>query len=259
LQHHTAIKITFLGTGTSSGVPLIGCNCTQCTSVNKKDKRLRTSIKIESSTTTIVIDTTPDFRYQMLRTKTIKLDACVFTHPHKDHLGGLDDVRAYNFFSNQPMPLYANSFTAEAIKKELYYAFSDKQYPGVPKLQLHEFNDECFTIGDITLQPIKVWHLNMPVVGFRIGDFTYITDANKIEEQELQKIVGSKILVLNALRRQPHISHFTLQEAIDLSIQLKIPEVYFTHISHQLGLHDEVNDELPSHIQLAYDGLTLEV
>lgn len=253
------IKVTFLGTGTSSGVPLIGCTCTQCTSVNKKDKRLRTSIKIESETTTIVIDTTPDFRYQMLRTNTTKLDACVFTHPHKDHLGGLDDVRAFNFFSNEPMPLYANAFTADAIKKELYYAFTEKQYPGVPKLILNEFDEDSFTIGDITLQPIKVWHLNMPVVGFRIGDFTYITDANRIEDAELEKIKGSKILVLNALRRQPHISHFTLQEAIDLSIQLNIPEVYFTHISHQLGLHDDVNFELPRHIKLAYDGLVLEV
>lgn len=253
------IKVTFLGTGTSSGVPLIGCTCAQCTSVNKKDKRLRTSIKIESETTTIVIDTTPDFRYQMLRTNTTKLDACVFTHPHKDHLGGLDDVRAFNFFSNEPMPLYANAFTADAIKKELYYAFTEKQYPGVPKLILNEFDEDSFTIGDITLQPIKVWHLNMPVVGFRIGDFTYITDANRIEDAELEKIKGSKILVLNALRRQPHISHFTLQEAIDLSIQLNIPEVYFTHISHQLGLHDDVNFELPRHIKLAYDGLVLEV
>jgi phosphoribosyl 1,2-cyclic phosphate phosphodiesterase len=258
LSKPTSIKITFLGTGTSSGVPLIGCNCTQCTSTNTKDKRLRTSIKIESATTTIVIDTTPDFRYQMLRTNTTKLDACVFTHPHKDHIGGLDDVRAYNFFSNQPMPLYANSFTAEAIKKELYYAFAEKQYPGVPKLKINEFENEPFTIGDITLQPINVWHLNMPVVGFRIGDFTYITDANRIEEEELQKIIGSKILVLNALRREPHISHFTLQEAVDLSLQLQIPEVYFTHISHQLGLHNIVNLELPQHINLAFDGLIIE-
>lgn len=259
MSNLSSIKITFLGTGTSSGVPLIGCVCTQCRSTNKKDKRLRSSIKIESECTTIVIDTTPDFRYQMLRTNTNKLDACVFTHPHKDHIGGLDDVRAYNFFSNQPMPLYANAFTADAIKKELYYAFSEKQYPGVPKLVLSEFDDQPFIIGDITLQPIKVWHLNMPVVGFRIGDFTYITDANRIEEQELDKIIGSKILVLNALRREPHISHFTLKEAIDLSLHLQIPEVYFTHISHQLGLHDSVNAELPKHINLAYDGLVLDI
>lgn len=259
MSNLSSIKITFLGTGTSSGVPLIGCVCTQCTSTNKKDKRLRSSIKIESECTTIVIDTTPDFRYQMLRTNTNKLDACVFTHPHKDHIGGLDDVRAYNFFSNQPMPLYANAFTADAIKKELYYAFSEKQYPGVPMLILSEFDDQPFIIGDITLQPIKVWHLNMPVVGFRIGDFTYITDANRIEEQELDKIIGSKILVLNALRREPHISHFTLKEAIDLSLHLQIPEVYFTHISHQLGLHDSVNAELPKHINLAYDGLVLDI
>ena len=225
-----SLKIIFLGTGTSSGVPMIGCNCDVCTSTNPKDNRLRSSVLIQSETTTLVIDTTPDFRYQMLRTHTKHIDAILFTHPHKDHLGGLDDVRAYNFFSNQPMPLYANSFTAEAIKKELYYAFSDKQYPGVPKLQIHEFDEDCFTIGDITLKPIKVWHLNMPVVGFRIGDFTYITDANRIENQELEKIKGSKILVLNALRRQPHISHFTLQEAIDLLQETgKLPVKYKPH------------------------------
>ena len=238
---------------------MIGCKCEVCTSTNKKDKRLRTSILVESETTTIVIDTTPDFRYQMLRTDTEKLDAVVFTHPHKDHLGGLDDVKAYNFFSRKPMQLYANELTEKGIKTELYYAFSEKKYPGVPSLEINRITEEKFIIGDITLQPIKVWHLNMPVLGFRINDFTYITDANRIDEEEKQKIIGSKGLVLNALRKKEHISHYTLGEAVELASELKMPAAYFTHISHQMGLHDEINAELPSHIQLAYDGLVLNL
>lgn len=251
------LKITFLGTGTSSGVPMIACTCKVCTSINKKDKRLRSSIKVETETTTIVIDTTPDFRYQMLRTNTTKLDAVVFTHPHKDHIAGLDDVRAYNFFENKPMPLYANKLTAKVIESEFYYAFANEKYPGVPNLIINNIDENIFNIGDILLQPIKVHHLKMPVLGFRMGDFTYITDANKIDEEEKQKIFGSKILVLNALRHKSHISHFTLDEAVALGKELNIPQVYFTHISHQLGLHDEINNELPSNMQLAFDGFEI--
>lgn len=254
------LTITFLGTGTSSGVPMIGCTCENCLSIDSKDKRLRSSIKVQSASTTFTIDATPDFRYQMLRTNTQHLDAVVFTHPHKDHIGGIDDVRPYNFFSQKPMQLFANDFTAKAIKTEMHYAFTEKTYPGVPKLELIEINSQdSFFVGNIELQPIQVWHLHMPVLGFRMGKFTYITDANRIEETEKQKILGSEILVLNALRLQPHISHFTLQEAIDLALELQIPKVYFTHISHQLGKHKEVNAKLPAHIQLAYDGLEIEV
>jgi phosphoribosyl 1,2-cyclic phosphate phosphodiesterase len=256
---HPSLKITFLGTGTSSGVPMIACYCDVCKSSDKKDKRLRSSVLIETNSTTLVIDTTPDFRYQMLRTATNKLDAVVFTHPHKDHIAGLDDVRAYNFFSGNPMQLYANELTANAIKKEMHYAFAEHKYPGVPNLILNHIDNDKFLVGDIELQPIKVWHLKMPVLGFRVGDFTYITDANRIDDEEKEKIVGSKMLVLNALRREKHISHFTLSEAIALAEELNIPEVYFTHISHQLGKHIDVNSELPRHIQLAYDGLVLEI
>ena len=253
------LKITFLGTGTSSGVPMIACDCEVCQSVDKKDKRLRSSILVASNNTTLVIDTTPDFRYQMLRTNTKKLDAVVFTHPHKDHIAGLDDVRAYNFFSGNPMQLYANELTANAIKKEMHYAFAEQKYPGVPNLILNNIDENIFTVGDIVLQPIKVWHLYMPVLGFRMGDFTYITDANKIDDIQKQKIEGSKILVLNALRKEKHISHFALSEAVALAQELEIPEVYFTHISHQMGKQIEVNNELPKHIQLAYDGLVLNI
>ncbi len=257
MQNH--LKITFLGTGTSSGVPMIACTCKVCTSTNSKDKRLRSSIKIETETTAIVIDTTPDFRYQMLRTNTAKLDGVVFTHPHKDHLAGLDDVRAYNFFSNEPMSLYANELTANVIYNEFHYAFASERYPGVPNLILNNIDEEKFTIGDIELQPIKAWHLKMPVLGFRINDFTYITDANRIDDKEKQKIAGSKMLVLNALRQEKHISHFNLQEAVNLANELHIPQTYFTHISHQMGLHDEINAELQQHTQLAYDGLVLSL
>ncbi len=249
------LSIQFLGTGTSTGIPMIGCSCLVCSSNDPKNKRLRSSILVKSKTTTIVVDTTPDFRYQMLRSATTKLDAVLFTHPHKDHLAGLDDIRAFNFFSENSMKIYANSLTEEAVRRDFYYAFGDKKYPGVPDLDLITIDINPFMIGDIPVIPIEVMHHKMPVLGFRFGPFTYITDANKIEEIEKEKIKGSSVLVLNALRKEKHISHFTLAEAINLAEELKIPEVYFTHISHQLGKHHVINSEMPAHIKLAYDGL----
>ena len=256
---YPSLKITFLGSGTSSGVPMIACDCEVCTSTDKKDKRLRPSIMVESSSTTIVVDTTPDFRYQMLREKVKNVDAILFTHPHKDHIAGLDDVRAFNFFNKRKMEVYANSLTEEALKREFGYAFSDKKYPGVPDINLNTIIPEPFFIGDIGITPIQVWHLKMPVLGFRFGKFTYITDANRIEEEEKEKIRGSEIVVLNALRKQTHVSHFNLGEAIDMVQELKIPRAYFTHISHQLGLHRDIESELPEGVHLAYDGLKVEV
>jgi phosphoribosyl 1,2-cyclic phosphate phosphodiesterase len=251
---NTSIKIQLLGTGTSTGIPMIGCNCDVCKSVNSKDNRLRSSILVQSATTTLVVDTTPDFRYQMLRTNTTHLDAVVYTHPHKDHMAGLDDIRAFNFFSQKSMDIYANSLTEEAVRRDFYYAFTETKYPGVPELNLITIDETPFFIGDISVQPILVYHHKMPVYGYRFGDFTYITDANRIEPDQLEKIRGSKVLVLNALRKEDHISHFTLQEAVDIALELAIPEVYFTHISHQLGLNDNINQELPPHIKLAFDG-----
>ncbi|HEV2354805.1 MAG TPA: MBL fold metallo-hydrolase [Puia sp.] len=254
---HPSVKITFLGTGTSTGVPMIACPCAVCASTDPRDKRLRSSILIQSASTTLVVDTTPDFRYQMLRAGIRRLDAVVYTHPHKDHLAGLDDVRAYNFFQRRAMPLYANGMTQETIVREFPYAFADTKYPGIPELQLHHIDKEPFTIGDITLTPIQVWHMKMPVLGFRVGDFTYITDANRIEDSERRKIHGSRRIVLNALRHEKHLSHFTLKEAIAEVDELGVPRAWFTHISHQLGKHADVEPTLPAHRHLAYDGLVL--
>lgn len=251
------LTITFLGTGTSSGVPMIGCGCEVCTSADPKDKRLRSSILVRSEQTTLVVDSGPDFRYQMLRKEVKKLDAILFTHPHKDHIAGLDDVRAYNFFFRRPMEVWANEMTQQALKREFAYAFSDSKYPGLPEINLNTIAHDPFTAGDIPVIPIETWHHKMPVLGFRFGGFTYITDANRIEQSEKEKIRGSQILVLNTLRKQPHISHFTLQEAIDLVQELQVPQAYFTHISHQLGRHSDISKELPAGIELAYDGLEI--
>jgi phosphoribosyl 1,2-cyclic phosphate phosphodiesterase len=254
-----SLTFTFLGTGTSGGIPMIGCSCEVCSSTNKKDKRLRSSLLVRSPTTTLVIDSGPDFRYQMLREKVMHLDAIVFTHPHKDHVAGLDDVRAYNFFSGKPMEVYANEMTQAVLIREFPYAFADTKYPGVPEIKLNTIAFEPFTVGDIPVIPIMVWHMKMPVLGFRIGDFTYVTDANRIEDSEQKKINGSKILTLNTLRREPHISHFNLVQGIEMAQKLDSPQTYFTHLSHQMGLHDEVNKELPANISLAYDGLVISL
>jgi len=238
---------------------MIACSCEVCTSPDRKDKRLRSSILVQSATTTLVVDTTPDFRYQMLREKVRHLDGIIFTHPHKDHVAGLDDVRAFNFFSGKPMPVYANEMTQEVLVREFPYAFADFKYPGVPEIQLNTIGMEPFQVGDIPVMPILVWHLKMPVWGFRFGEFTYITDANRIDESEKEKIKGSRIIVLNALRNEKHISHYNLQEAVGLAAELHVPQAYFTHISHQLGRHESVNSLLDTSTQLAYDGQVLEI
>ncbi|HEX8331584.1 MAG TPA: MBL fold metallo-hydrolase [Segetibacter sp.] len=256
---YPAITITFLGTGTSSGVPMVGCDCAVCTSGNIKDKRLRSSILVQSATTTIVVDATPDFRYQMLREKIRKIDAVLITHPHKDHVAGIDDTRPFQFFQHEPTQVYGNRISLNGIRKEIPYAFEDVRYPGVPKIDLREIDLIPFSIGDIPITPILVWHHKMPVYGFRFGDFTYITDANRIDEEEKNKVRGSRFLVLNALRKETHISHFTLDEAIGMVNELKVSTGYFTHISHQLGLHDEISSMLPQNVFLAYDQLQISL
>jgi phosphoribosyl 1,2-cyclic phosphate phosphodiesterase len=246
---------TILGSGTSQGVPLIGCQCPTCLSLDSRDKRLRVSLMLETENTRIVIDSGPDFRQQLLRERVRTLDAVLFTHEHKDHIAGLDDVRAFNFLQNKNMPVYATHQVQEALKREFAYIFSGNNYPGIPKIDLHTITDDEFSINDINIKPINVWHYQLPVKAFRINDFTYITDANRIDEKEKEKIKGSKIIVINALRREEHISHFTFQEAIDFIEEMQPEQAYFTHISHQLGKHLDVEKELPDNIKLAFDGL----
>ena len=253
------MKITFLGTGTSQGVPVIACNCAVCLSKNPKDNRLRSSILIESDTTTIIVDTGPDFRYQMLRNHTQKLDAIIFTHPHKDHIAGMDDVRAFNYKQKSAMEVFATEATQESLRREFYYIFSDFKYPGIPLINFNTIALDRFTVGDITLQPIEVFHYKMPVLGFRVKDFTYITDAKTITDTEFKKIKGTKILVINALQIEKHISHFTLEEAIAFAKKVNAEQTYFTHISHKLGKHKDVSEELVPNIALSFDGLSFDI
>ncbi|TCS85458.1 phosphoribosyl 1,2-cyclic phosphate phosphodiesterase [Anseongella ginsenosidimutans] len=251
------MKITFLGTGTSQGVPVIACDCQVCTSGDPCDKRLRSSVLIEDKHTTAVIDSGPDFRYQMLRAGVKQLDAIVLTHEHKDHLAGMDDIRAFNFRQEEPMDVFATPRVQETIIREFAYVFSSVKYPGLPRIKLIEIQNKPFKVGTLRFQPVEVLHYKLPVFGYRIGDFTYITDAKTIEPEEKEKIKGSKVLVLNALQKEAHVSHFTLDEAVRLAGELGAERTYLTHISHKLGRHAEIESKLPPGIHLAYDGLVL--
>lgn len=251
------MKITFLGTGTSQGVPVIGCDCPVCSSLDFRDKRTRSSVHIELNGKSFVIDTGPDFRTQMLREKITQLDAVIFTHEHKDHTAGLDDIRPYNFSQKKDMPIYGTRKVLNQIKKEFSYIFEEVKYPGVPSVIPQEITNTPFMAEGISVIPIEVLHYRLPVFGFRFNDFTYITDAKQIDDKELEKIKGSKILVLNALQKTHHISHFTLEEAIHMVEVIQPEMAYFTHISHKLGNHQEIEASLPDHIRLAFDGLKL--
>ncbi len=251
------MKVTFLGTGTSQGIPVIGCGCIVCRSTDAKNKRLRVSILIETADKTIVIDSGPDFRYQMLRAEVKDLDAILYTHEHKDHVAGLDDIRPFNYLLKKRIAIYATDRVQDALRREFSYIFADTNYHGLPQIDMHTVTDQDFVIGETTITPIEVMHYKLPVLGYRIGDFTYITDAKTISANSLAKIQGSKYLVINALQREDHISHFTLQEAIDFAEKAGAEMTYFTHISHNLGLHEEVEKELPANIRLAYDGLSI--
>ena len=253
------MRITFLGTGTSQGVPVIACGCEVCISADARDKRLRTSILIEGEGKVVVIDSGPDFRYQMLRANVQHLDAIVFTHEHKDHVAGMDDIRAFNYKQQGPIDVYADARVQDALKREFHYIFREFKYPGIPQLNLHTINGEPFDIGAITFIPIEVMHYKLPVWGFRIKDFTYITDAKTVSDAEKERIKGSKILVVNALQQQEHISHFTFDEAIAFAREIGAGKTYLTHISHRLGKHAAVSQVLPPGIELAYDGLELVI
>jgi phosphoribosyl 1,2-cyclic phosphate phosphodiesterase len=253
------VQVTFLGTGTSQGVPVIACPCEVCQSADSKNKRLRSSILIEIEEKTFIIDTGPDFRQQMLNSNVKNLDAVLFTHEHKDHTAGFDDIRAFNFVNKRKMDVYASYRVQDAIRREFSYIFSDFKYPGIPEINLHLLENRLTNVHGIDFIPIEVMHYKLSVFAFRVRDFTYITDANYISEEEKRKIKGSKVIVVNALRREPHISHYTLQQAIDLMIELSPEQAYLTHISHQLGLHENVELELPDFIKLAYDGLKIHI
>jgi phosphoribosyl 1,2-cyclic phosphate phosphodiesterase len=253
------MKVTFLGTGTSQGVPVIACQCPVCRSKNEKDKRLRSSVLIEISGNVIIIDTGPDFRQQMLRENVKKLDAILLTHDHKDHIAGLDDVRAFNFVNQSAVDVFLEARVIPSIKREFSYIFSEYKYPGIPLIKLNTIDDYAFQACGIDVIPIRAFHYKLPVYGFRIMDFTYITDANYIPEQEKEKIMGSRFIVVNALRKEKHISHYSLQEAIKLINEFSPQRGFITHISHQMGLQDEVQQELPHNIFLAYDGLAINM
>jgi len=253
------VTVTFLGTGTSQGVPVIGCDCDVCRSLDFRDKRLRVSIHLQVENKSIIVDSGPDFRQQVLRERIKRLDALLYTHEHKDHTSGMDDIRAYNFMQHINMPLYAEQRVINQIKQEFAYIFSGNNYPGIPRVNLYPIAEEPFEVEGVAVTPIRVMHYKLPVLGFRFGNFTYITDANYISEAEKAKIAGSEVIVLNALRKEPHISHFSLSEAIALLTELKPKKAYLTHISHLMGLHREVEMELPDFISLAYDGLKIEL
>ena len=255
---HT-IRVTFLGTGTSIGVPVITCDCPVCLSDDPRDQRLRTSILLETQGLTFVIDCGPDFRIQMLRERVRNLDAVLFTHEHRDHIAGLDDVRAFNYVLNKKIDIYGTRQVMEMIRTEFPYIFSESRYFGAPQLTMHHITDQPFSIRGVEFIPIRVLHDKLPVTGFRVGDFTYITDASHISEEEKKKVKGSRVIVLNALRNSKHVSHFSVGEAVEILSDWKPEAAYLTHLSHFVGLHEEVNAKLPEFVRLAYDGLVVTV
>jgi phosphoribosyl 1,2-cyclic phosphate phosphodiesterase len=251
------LTITFLGTGTSQGVPVIACSCEVCSSLDDRDKRLRSSVLVEVGGKVLVIDTGPDFRQQLLRDDVQQLDAILFTHEHKDHIAGLDDVRAFNYKFQKPMEVYCTEQVAFALKREFHYVFSEEKYPGIPSINLNVIDNKSFEIEDIQVLPVEVLHYKLPVFGFRIADFVYITDAKTISTVERDKVRGCKVLVINALHKSKHISHFNLEEALEFIADVKPERAYLTHISHLFGKHAQIELELPDHVFVAYDGLKL--
>jgi len=250
------VKITFLGTGTSQGVPVIACDCETCLSEDNRDKRLRTSLLLETDNTILLFDAGPDFRQQMLRENVKRLDAIILTHEHKDHISGMDDVRAFNYKSQDAIDIFAEERVQKAVRKEYSYVFAEYQYPGIPKMRINPINEYGFKISGVQIIPVRVFHYRLPIYGFRIRNFAYITDANYVPEESKEKLFGVKYLVINALRKEKHISHFSLREAIDFIREISPKKAYITHISHQMGQYKQIARELPQGIVLAYDGLS---
>ena len=253
------VKITFLGTGTSQGVPVIACDCPTCTSDDKRDERLRSSLLLETDNQNIVFDAGPDFRQQMLRVKLTRLDAIFLTHEHKDHIAGMDDVRAFNYKSQDAIDIFAEDRVQKAVIQEYSYVFAENRYPGIPKMRLNPIPPDPFKINGLEIIPLRVFHYRLPIYGFRIGAFAYITDANCVPEESMEKLIGVRYLIINALRREKHISHFNLMEAVNLINEISPSKAFLTHVSHQMGRYKIVEKELPTGIQLAYDGLSFNV
>lgn len=252
------MKVTILGSGTSQGVPVIACGCEVCRSTDSRDKRLRCSAMIETEGARLVIDAGPDFRQQMLRAGVGDVSALLLTHEHKDHIGGLDDIRAFNWVKRGPVDVYADRRTAEAVRRDFAYAFAEERYPGVPEMNLVEVGEEPFRAGGVEVTPVTVMHHRLPVTAFRVGDFAYVTDANAIPAEGMRRLKGVRRLVINALRKERHLSHFSLEEALAVAAELGVERAYLTHVGHQMGLAREVERELPPFARLAYDGLTFE-
>ena len=252
------MKLTFLGTGTSQGVPVIACHCRVCRSGDIRDSRLRTSALLSIDDRNVLFDIGPDFRQQMLREKVEHIDAILITHAHRDHVAGLDDIRSFNYVQHRKMEVYLNAEARHAIERDYHYIFEPHQYPGLPEANLHTVEGP-FTVGDIPVMPIKAMHKDLPVLGYRIGELAYITDANHIAPEEMAKLQGVKVLVINALRKEKHFSHYCLPEALEIIGKVAPERAYLIHMSHEMGLHAETSAELPAGVQLAYDGLTIEI
>ncbi len=255
------LNIRVLGSGTSQGVPVIACQCPVCTSSDPRDKRLRASLYFEIDEFAYVIDTGPDFRQQMLREEVSRLDGVLFTHEHKDHVAGLDDVRAFNFIQKKDMPIFCTEAVEQALRREFHYVFAEDRYPGIPSLEMHRIDkSSVFQLANgVPVQAIEALHYKMPVLGFRIGDFTYLTDAKTIEPRELDKIRGTRVLFVNALRITEHLSHFNLEEALQFIAEIRPEKAYLTHISHLFGTQEEIEALLPQGVYAAYDGLRVEI
>lgn len=258
-QLDAPLKITFLGTGTSHGIPVIGCECEVCQSPEPFDKRLRSAVLIDYKNTKIAIDCGPDFRSQMLREKVKHLDALILTHEHRDHIAGLDDIRVFNYKKNGPFDIFCHHRVADNIRQGWSYIFQPNPYPGIPSINFSYIDRDSFAVGELHIEPVKLIHYKLEVLGFRIGNFAYLTDVSAIPDESFEKLKGLKAVVIGALRQTPHISHFSLSQAIEAANKIKADRTYFIHMSHDMGLHHKVQQQLPPNMYLSYDGLQLSI